>query len=137
MDARAGLKFNETDDWVYECTPCEMILSYTKKTCDSIVERTVTAYPDAAGCLDKDGRLPLHYLIASSDCFQHPESVLAVVEAFPAAMDMPDPKTGLLPAEAVIMASTSVGAGTATQTELLDLFYRLLRRSPVFFSGQT
>jgi hypothetical protein len=137
MDAHEGIKFNETHDWVYECTPCEMIISYTKKTCDSVVERTVTAYPEAAGWVDKHDRLPLHYLTVSPDCFKHPESVLAVVEAWPAAMDTPDPKTGLLPIEAVIMASTSAGPGTATQTERLDLFYRLLRRSPVFLSGQT
>ncbi len=114
-----------------------MILSYTKITCDSVVERTITAYPDAAGCVDKHGRLPLHYLVISPDCFQHPESVFAVVEAFPAALDTPDPKTGLLPVETVIMANTSVGPGTATQTERLDLFYRPIRRSPVFLSGQT
>jgi hypothetical protein len=61
MDARAGIKFKETDNWVWEDTPCEMILSYTKKTCDSVVDRTVAAYLDGAGCVDKHGRLPLHY----------------------------------------------------------------------------
>jgi hypothetical protein len=138
MDANTGIKFKETDDtFGFQDRPCDMILSFTKKTCDSVVERTVAAYQDAAGCVDKYGRLPLHYLIVSSDCFQHPESVLAVVEAFPAAMDTRDPKTGLLPVEAVVMADVSAGSGTATQTEQLDLFYRLLRRNPVNLSGQT
>jgi hypothetical protein len=137
MDATAGIKFKETDDgFVWLNTPTDMILSYTKNTCASVVERTVAAYLDAAGCVDKYGRLPLHYLILSSDSFQHPESVLAVVEAFPTAMDTRDPKTGLLPVETVAMADALEELGVTTQTEQLDLFYRLLRRNPVYLSGQ-
>jgi hypothetical protein len=54
--------------------------------------------------------------------------MLAVVKAFPAAMNARDPKTGLLPVETVAIANGSEEPGPATQTESVDFFYRLLRR---------
>jgi hypothetical protein len=65
MDEEAGTHdFKEGSDelWKYQ-----KILDFIpKKSEDTVVERIASACPEAAGIFDNHGRLPFHYLAASS-----------------------------------------------------------------------
>ena len=74
---------------------------------------------------DNDGRVPLHVALLHSG---HGASVRIVTDAYPAAMSIPDPVTGLLPIEQALL---NVGDdGSLENTDAVDSLLR--RRSCLF-----
>jgi hypothetical protein len=72
----------------------------------TVVELILENYPPAAAVVDRTGRLPLHYLLSTSTSTSTastgtrvaPSALLALVKAYPEALTVPDPVSGLYPA---------------------------------------
>mmetsp|Transcript_23302 Transcript_23302/g.34400 ORF Transcript_23302/g.34400 Transcript_23302/m.34400 type:complete len:149 (-) Transcript_23302:1-447(-) len=106
-------EYNSTQILIPPFWTCDMIQVLESASPEkTILQKVLTAYPEAAGVLDNDGRLPLHQLVSHS-CndrkeetnYLHPNSVLDLCTAFSGAVTMRDPTTGLLPVESAILGA--------------------------------
>jgi hypothetical protein len=115
----------------------------------TVVELVLQSYPPAATVVDLTGRLPLHYLLFSQ-CGHHdshgsqatvtPSTVLALVRAYPEALLVQDPVSGLYPVQQ-LACSSDISNNSSSHLEddannlsmtirETNLVYRLLRACP-------
>lgn len=86
----------------------------------SVIDMLLGAAPTLAKIKDPSGRLPLHAAIASGKGYQ--QGVQGLIEAYPEAMEIPDPKTNLYP----FMLAATAGEGSKN----VSTIYELMRLGP-------
>jgi hypothetical protein len=128
MNGMILLDFSGTGEKTYWDMTCDQMNHYQQKSTESVIERLVEVYPEAAGAMDKHGRLPLHYLSTSPSCFDHPNGLFSLIYANPTAMHLRDPKTGLLPFQSILLTATAMSP--ATETQQVDLIFRIMLADP-------
>jgi hypothetical protein len=111
----------------------------------TVVELVLQSYPPAAAVVDRTGRLPLHYLLSTTTATGNsvaPSALLALVKAYPDALTVQDPVSGLFPAQQLAAWSSDnlrpTTTRTSTKTDMnsnsaiteTNVVYRLLRTCP-------
>jgi hypothetical protein len=90
-----------------------------------LVKALIEVFQNQVHQQDDEGRLPLHVALHSG----HGASVRIVTDAYPVAMSVPDPVSGLLPIEQALL--NVADDGSLENTDAVDA---LLRADPVFLS---
>jgi hypothetical protein len=81
----------------------------------SVIDMLLSAAPTAAKIHDPSGRLPLHSAIGSGKGYY--QGVHGLIEAYPAAMEIPDPVTNLYP----FMLAATCGEGIKNVSTIFEL----------------
>jgi hypothetical protein len=97
----------------------DLVLPEVASQLTTVVELVLQNYPPAAAVVDCTGRLPLHYLLSATTATGNsvaPSALLALVKAYPEALTIQDPVSGLYPAQQLAVCSSDCSDSSPTTT---------------------
>jgi len=101
---------------------------------DALVQLVLQQAPTAASRGDAEGRLPLHCAVSNTTTGLQAESLVRLARAYPEALSVKDPSTGMYP---FMAAATRDSHSNNSQDQEVSTSWELLRMDPtVFYSNK-